>query len=70
MKANLVITLDGQVTIVTQEGSFEGGKAAIESLLSGLKAQGIEVVLSGPVEQHRHDDPASVAHHVHSAPNR
>lgn len=66
MKARIVITLDGQVQVVTQEGSYEGGKLAIEKLLAAIKAQGLAIELTGPVEQHRHDDPGQVQRHVHS----
>lgn len=66
MKAQIVITLDGQVSVVTQEGSFENGKLAIDKLLASLKAQGLTIELTGPVEQHRHDDPDQVHGHVHS----
>jgi hypothetical protein len=64
MKAQIVITLDGQVQVVTQEGTYELGKAAIKALLAKLEAQGLKVELSGPVEQHRHDDPGQVQQHV------
>lgn len=66
MKAQIVITLDGQVQVVTQEGTYEGGKLAIEKLLASLKAQSLNIELTGPVEQHRHDDPGQVHQHVHS----
>jgi hypothetical protein len=66
MKAQIVITLDGQIQVVTQEGTYEGGKLAIEKLLARLNAQGLKIELTGPVEQHRHDDPAQVRGHVHS----
>jgi len=67
MKAKIVITLDGQISIVTQEGSFEEGKARIESLLAKLEVQGININLTNEVEQHRHDeDGNTVSGHVHS----
>lgn len=66
MKAQIVITLDGQVQVVTQAGTFEGGKLAIEKLLASLKARDVNIELTGPVEQHRHDDAAGVRQHVHS----
>lgn len=68
MKAQIVITLEGEISVVTQEGNFEDGKARIEALLAALKAQGLEIDLAGAIEQHRHDDPGEVhAHeHVHS----
>ena len=66
MQAQIVVTLDGQVSIVTRGGSFAEGKAAIEKLLGALQAQGVDVQLTRPVEQHRHDDPGQVRQHVHS----
>jgi hypothetical protein len=66
MKAQIVITLDGQIQVVTQEGTYESGKLAIEKLLARLSAQGLKIELSGPVEQHRHDEPGRVQRHVHS----
>ncbi len=64
MQVQVVITLDGQVSIVTREGSFAEGKAVIERLLDALQAQGVNVQLTRPVEQHRHDDPGQVPQRV------
>lgn len=66
MRADIVITLDGQIRLITQEGSFEEGKVRLEGLLKALKVQGVEVQLEGPVEQHRHDDPGQVTSRVES----
>ena len=66
MKAQVVITLDGQVSVITREGTFEEGRQVIETLLADLKTQGVDVQLTGPVEQHRHDEPGKVQHHVHT----
>jgi len=66
VKAQIVITLDGRVSIVTRGGTFEEGRQAIEKLLADLKTQGVDVQLTGPVEQHRHDEPGQVQHRVHS----
>ncbi len=66
MKAQIVITLDGQVSLITQEGTYEGGTAKIESLLAELKAQGLEINLTGPVEQHRHDEPGQIKSRIQS----
>lgn len=56
MKANIVITLDGEVSIITQEGDFETGKAKIEQLIEELKILGVDLNLEKSIEQHRHDD--------------
>lgn len=63
MKARIVITLEGEVSIVTAEGSFEEGQQKINEILAGLKAQGINLDLVGQVEQHRHDDPEHLTRH-------
>ena len=66
MKANIVITLEGQVQIITQEGSFEAGQAKIAALLAALQAQGLEISLDGPVEQHRHGPNDNLHAHTHA----
>lgn len=64
MKAKIVITLDGQVSVVIEDGTFEAGRGAIEKLMSQLQAAGLDMALIGQVEQHRHDDPDHLARHV------
>jgi len=54
ISANIVITLDGQMSIITREGSFDEGKARIEAILASLDLEGIKVDLDRPVEQHKH----------------
>lgn len=66
MNAKIVITLEGQISIITQEGTFAAGKREIAGLLARLQANGLTVTLDGPVEQHRHDDGQPLAAHVHS----
>lgn len=66
MKANIVITLDGQVNIVTTEGSFEAGSFAIEKLLSALNLDGLNISLEKPIEQHRHDGDGHLHAHSHA----
>lgn len=68
MRCNIVITPDGQISAITQEGTFEDGGKAINDLFAAMKANGIKVELTKPIEQHRHDDePGVKAHsHVHS----
>ena len=56
MQARIVITLDGQVTLITRAGTFEAGRERIEALLAELAAGGLQVSLDRPVEQHRHAD--------------
>ena len=66
MKANIVITLDGQVNIVTTEGTFEAGSLAIDKLLAALNLDGLNIKLDQPIEQHRHDGPEHVHAHSHA----
>jgi hypothetical protein len=66
VKAQIVITLEGEIQIITREGNFETGQADIARLLESLAAQGVKVELTGPVEQHRHDDADQVKQHIHS----
>ena len=54
MKADVVVTRAGEISIFTREGNFEAGKAKILELLMVLGAQGIEIETIGDVEQHRH----------------
>jgi hypothetical protein len=60
MQAQICITLDGQVSVITREGTFEAGRQRTEALLNELAAGGLEVSLTRPVEQHRHDPAKSV----------
>lgn len=64
MKANIVITPDGQISIITQEGNLEGGQAAINKLLAALNVQGTKIKLNGPIEQHRHTPGQQVHNHI------
>lgn len=54
MKAEIVISPSGEVTVITREGTFAEGTEKISALLEALKASGVAV---GDVrfEQHRHD---------------
>ena len=68
MKAQIVITPEGKVMLVTREGDFEAGSKKIKALLEALKLQGLDISLEGPIEQHRHDDESAgtVSHQAHS----
>lgn len=69
MKAKIVITNDGKIMVVTEEGTFEEGKQAIMKLLAELQASGITFEEIGAVEQHRHDDEEVHQHHHHHEHN-
>jgi hypothetical protein len=65
MVTNIIITLEGEVLIVTQEGTFEAGKEVIEKLLEELKLEGIDLSLDKPIEQHRHGPEGHIHAHSH-----
>lgn len=65
MKAKVVILPTGEISIVTQEGTFEGGQGKINALLAALNLEGLNIKLDKPMEQHRHDGPEGVHAHSH-----
>ena len=65
MKARVVITAEGQVSVFVDEGTLETGRAAIERFFAELAAQDVAVAWDGKVEQHRHEREA-VTSHVHA----
>ncbi|WP_157833517.1 hypothetical protein [Desulfotruncus alcoholivorax] len=54
MKAEIAISPDGKVTVVTREGTFAGGTERLSQLIANLRKGGIEVE-DVRFEQHRHD---------------
>lgn len=65
MKAEVVISPSGEVTIVTREGTFDGGKEKVEQLLARLKASGVKIQGEPKFEQHRHDEEELKHRHHH-----
>jgi hypothetical protein len=66
MKARVVITAAGQVSVFVDEGTLETGREAIERFFAAMAAQDVAVVWDGKVEQHRHEREAVGSHvHVH-----
>jgi hypothetical protein len=66
MKARVVITAGGQVSVFVDEGTLETGREAIERFFACLAAQDVAVAWDGKVEQHRHEREAAAAHvHAH-----
>jgi hypothetical protein len=55
MKARIVITDDGKISLYVDEGTLEEGKRKIERLLSDMTAEDIKFEKIGAVEQHRHE---------------
>ena len=52
MKARIVITQEGTLTVFVDEGTFEEASAAAKNLITQL---GAVIVSAGEPEQHRHD---------------
>ena len=52
MKARIVITQEGTLTVFVDEGTFEEASAAAKNLIAQL---GGMIVSAGEPEQHRHD---------------
>jgi hypothetical protein len=65
MKARVVITADGQISVFVNEGTLETGRQAIERFFADLAAQDVAVEWDGKVEQHRHER-EPVAAHIHA----
>lgn len=61
MQADITIGLDGEVTVITREGTYQGGVEKITALLEALKSRGVNIE-GVKVEQHRHDDEQA---HIH-----
>ena len=62
MKARVVITAGGQVSVFVDEGTLETGREAIERFFARLAAQDVAVAWDGKVEQHRHEREATASH--------
>ena len=57
MKATIVVTHDGKISVVTREGTFEEGKAKLKKFLKSLGAEGVELdreISDSDFERHRH----------------
>jgi hypothetical protein len=54
MNIKITITQDGTLSLITQNGDFETGKATLEALLQALQAQGVQAEQVAPVETHNH----------------
>ena len=52
MKARIVITQEGTLTVFVDEGTFEDASVAAKNLVAQL---GAVIVSAGEPEQHRHD---------------
>lgn len=56
MKARIIITKDGKVIFLADEGTLESGAEKIQALIRKLAARGVNFSEVGQPEQHRHDD--------------
>ncbi|RJO61782.1 MAG: hypothetical protein C4542_05555 [Dehalococcoidia bacterium] len=55
MLAEIVISPNGDVSIITREGTFASGTEKITAFLQQLQAKGLNVE-DVKIEQHRHDE--------------
>jgi hypothetical protein len=55
MLADIIISPDGAIQVITREGSFAEGKEKVESILEDLRASGMNVSAETKFEQHRHE---------------
>jgi len=66
VKARIVITPEGTLTVFVDEGTFAEASAAAQNLITQLSGL---IVTASPPEQHRHPDPdyarLEVHDHVH-----
>ena len=62
MKARVVITAEGQVSVFVDEGTLETGREAIERFFAAMAAQDVTVAWDGKVEQHRHEREPTGSH--------
>lgn len=56
MKARIVITKDGKVIFLADDGTLESGAEKIQALIRKLAARGVNFSEVGQPEQHRHDE--------------
>jgi hypothetical protein len=71
MKARVVITAEGQVSVFADEGTLETGREAIERFFAAMAAQDVAVAWDGKVEQHRHECEPTGSHvHAHDRARR
>jgi len=56
MKARVIITAEGEVAVMADNGTFVEGEAKIKALFAALQAKGIDFDAIAQVEQHRADD--------------
>ena len=58
MKARVLVSVDGRMSVITQEGTFEEGVEATKRLLASLGEDGLVAPDPGDdqFERHRHGD--------------
>ena len=66
MKARVVITAEGQVSVFVDEGTLETGREASERFFAAMAEQDVAIAWDGKVEQHRHEREPTMSHvHAH-----
>jgi hypothetical protein len=65
MRARIIIGPGGEIQVVTETGTFEAGRQAIEELVAALGIAGLGLQADRPIEQHRHTHIAAEGVHDH-----
>ncbi len=52
---SIIVSLDGKISVVVNEGEFEAASDAIKLVIADLQLSGIELSDIGEIERHRHD---------------
>lgn len=63
IKATVTITPDGEMMIITNDGTFADGLKSIAELSEQLEKDGIKIDGSPKFERHRHDEGEVHQHH-------
>lgn len=61
--AEIAISPDGKLTIVTRQGTFTEGAEKIAKFTESLEISGIKITAGPRIEQHRHNE--NHVHHNH-----
>lgn len=56
MQGRIIVTADGQVAVMADDGTYLQGSQAVQAVLKYLEAAGVPLTEVTPVEQHRAED--------------
>lgn len=68
-KYQILISFTGEISIMAQDGTFEGKAMEITELMSFLQENGIQMDEVLPAEAHRHDEHGNHVHAHHFTEN-